>query len=387
MAGISGQLVSNLHQAGLSALREGRTAAAVKNFEQLTQEIPGDSQAWLGLAFARAQGGDNAGVLRAVDEVLRLEPRNLRGLLFKADHLERTGERRQALRFYHAALRVAGTDQHPADIMQGLARAQAHSDVMAREFEDYLMSSLRDKGFSAQGFDRFAESVDIVLGRKERLLQEPSRYYFPGLPNIAFYEREDFEWVQELEASTAAIREELQGLLQDMSRFAPYLEGSGGPVLNDDSNLDDMSWSAFYLWRNGKLIEENAALCPQTVSALSKVPMSDIKGQTPSALFSRLAPGTDIPPHHGQFNTRLICHLPIIVPPDCGALQVGNHQRQWEEGKVLVFDDSVLHSAWNHGAEQRVVLLFDIWRPELSTTERHWVSEMLMAVETYAEQS
>jgi aspartyl/asparaginyl beta-hydroxylase (cupin superfamily) len=103
----------------------------------------------------------------------------------------------------------------------------------------------------------------------------------------------------------------------------------------------------------------------------------------PSALFSRLAPGARIVPHHGAVNTRLICHLPLIVPPDCGALRVGNYERAWREGEAFVFDDSMEHEAWNPSARERVVLLFDIWRPELTDEERHWVSQMLQAVDAY----
>ena len=87
-----------------------------------------------------------------------------------------------------------------------------------------------------------------------------------------------------------------------------------------------------------------------------------------------------------MLNTRLICHLPIIVPENCGALRVGNQTRTWQEGKALIFDDSVEHEAWNNSNEERVVLLFDIWRPELTEDERRLITDMLVAVEEYSEQ-
>ena len=43
--------------------------------------------------------------------------------------------------------------------------------------------------------------------------------------------------------------------------------------------------------------------------------------------------------------------------------------RHWEEGKVLVFDDSFEHEAWNDSEAPRVVLIFDIWHPDLSKGE------------------
>ena len=101
------------------------------------------------------------------------------------------------------------------------------------------------------------------------------------------------------------------------------------------------------------------------------------------ALFSRLTPGTRIPPHNGLLNTRLICHLPIIVPKDCGALRVGNEQRSWVEGEMLIFDDSIEHEAWNTSKEERVILLFEVWRPELNEEERQLVSTLLAAVKEY----
>src|SRR3954465_4336642 len=107
-------------------------------------------------------------------------------------------------------------------------------------------------------------------------------------------------------------------------------------------------------------------------AALSKGPMSRIGSRTPSVLFSLLKPGAHIPPHHGMLNSRLICHLPLIVPPGCW-LRVGNDTRQWEKGKLLIFDDSIEHEALNPTPDLRVILLFDIWRPELSEAERHGV--------------
>ena len=61
-------------------------------------------------------------------------------------------------------------------------------------------------------------------------------------------------------------------------------------------------------------------------------------------------------------NTRLTCHLPLIVPPGCG-FRVGNEVREWVEGKLLVFDDTIEHEAWNDSGEDRVVLIFDIGGP------------------------
>ena len=102
------------------------------------------------------------------------------------------------------------------------------------------------------------------------------------------------------------------------------------------------------------------------------------------ALFSRLKPGTHIKPHNGLLNTRLICHLPIIVPPDC-ALRVGSETRAWREGEMLIFDDSIEHEAWNRSQDDRIVLLFEIWRPEISAAEREALTRIFEVIGTYGE--
>jgi aspartate beta-hydroxylase len=99
-------------------------------------------------------------------------------------------------------------------------------------------------------------------------------------------------------------------------------------------------------------------------------------------LFSLLRPGARIPPHHGFTNARLICHLPLIVPPQC-ALRVGNETRSWTEGEVVLFDDSIEHEAWNSSNEPRIVMIFDVWRPELSAEERDLVAAVLAAVDSF----
>ena len=109
-----------------------------------------------------------------------------------------------------------------------------------------------------------------------------------------------------------------------------------------------------------------------------------ILGRTPSILFSLLRPGARIPPHHGLLNARLICHLPLIVPPACG-FRVGSDTRSWIEGQGWAFDDSIEHEAWNDSDHLRVVLIFDVWRPELTAIERDLVSVIVSASDTFQE--
>jgi aspartyl/asparaginyl beta-hydroxylase (cupin superfamily) len=121
------------------------------------------------------------------------------------------------------------------------------------------------------------------------------------------------------------------------------------------------------------------------MEVMAKTPLATVTNRSPSVLFSLLRPGARIPPHTGLVNTRLICHLPLIVPPDCG-FRVGNDTRTPVEGKAWVFDDTIEHEAWNRSGQTRVILLFETWRPELSVEERAFVGAMFSAIDLYAGQ-
>jgi aspartyl/asparaginyl beta-hydroxylase (cupin superfamily) len=370
----------------VGALQSGNSFQARRLFEQIVTFPESDPTAWLGLAFACAQQNDSDAALAAVDRLLELEPDNIRGNIFKGDHLEHTGDSRAAIQYYQGALRLAArATDHPEDVLEGLERAQKACELLEDEYQDFLLKRIGEEGFDLGSTSlRFRQSLDILFGKMDVFYQQPRRFYFPGLPQIQFYEREDFDWVESIEAATDEIRAELYGVLEDTSRFSPYLESDDTHLSPSGTDLvDNEDWGACYLWRYGECNEEEASLCPTAFKVLEAAPQPDIPGQAPIALFSRLRPQTRIPPHTGMVNTRLICHLPLIVPENCGAIRVGNEARPWVQGEMLIFDDSMLHEAWNDSGSERVVLLFDVWRPELSEEERALVGTVLTAARHY----
>src|SRR3546814_7386481 len=80
------------------------------------------------------------------------------------------------------------------------------------------------------------------------------------------------------------------------------------------------------------------------MAAIAAIPQPRISERTPNAMFSLLAPGKHIPPHTGVANTRLVCHLPLIVPDGCW-FRVGAETREWKRGAAWVFDDTIEHEA------------------------------------------
>ena len=201
-----------------------------------------------------------------------------------------------------------------------------------------------------------------------------------------FFDRADFDWVPALEAATADIRSELLALIDHRSdRFGPYVTASPDRPPPNNPLLDKPDWGAAWLWKDGAVADGMELLCPAALAALELAPQPVIPARAPLALFSRLTPGTHIQPHHGMLNTRLICHLPLIVPDGC-ALRVGPETRQWREGELTIFDDSFEHEAWNRGTSDRTILLFEIWRPDINADERAQLTRIFSAIDTYSEQ-
>ena len=375
-------MTANALDQGLTALQRGDLGTARAAFEAATVAAGQDVRGWLLLAQTCAMQGDRATEERALDRALALEPRNILALLAKGERVQTRGDDRGAVSFFSMALQADPAGLPPV-IIERLRHAAAAVEAAGGRFEAHLEQSLLTAGVAPeQRPRRFAEALDIMAGRKEVQLQQPTSFFYPGLPQTCFYDPQDFDWVARFEAEVPAMRAEAERLLVECDAFHPYVEGDADRPNRGHALLGDARWSAFDLWRGGQEVDENARRCPATMKVLRAAPMPRITGRSPMALFSQLRPRTHIPPHWGMLNTRLICHIPLIVPPHC-RLRVGNDVRAVEAGKAMIFDDSIEHEAWNDSDETRVVLLFEIWRPELDAAERAALTAMFEAISAY----
>jgi aspartyl/asparaginyl beta-hydroxylase (cupin superfamily) len=370
-------------RSGVAALQRGDPGEAMRLLRAAVAAgtVP---PPWFLLAQACRHGADPRGEEDALDKLLEAQPRHLGGLIMRADCHLRTGDRRAAASFYGAALRTAAAGQEQISPMMAneLRRAEAAAAQLEREFAAHIEKRLNDCFAGAPPAGRVATAVDLLLGRKQVFLQQPTSFYFPGLPQIEFYERGQFPWLAQVEAAIPSIRAELEAVLAEDGAFVPYVEGDLNRPRALHRLLGDPSWGAFHLWKQGAPVAGNADRCPATMAALARAPMPRIAGRSPMALYSLLRPGAHIAPHNGLLNTRLICHIPLIVPGRC-RLRVGNEVREWEEGRALIFDDSIEHEAWNDSDSTRVILLFEIWRPELSDEEKVQLTALFEAIEIY----
>jgi len=366
--------------AAYAALNRGDFQGAKDLFARALAASAADAAAWFGLSVAQRQLGAAAEEGRALDEALRLDAKHLPALIHRGDLYVRQGDERAACSYYGAAVRLAAMrPKLSAEWRREVERAEAAARAIAAKVESHLLAALAAHGVNGTASGRFGRALDLLLGRRQVYLQQPKYFYFPELPQIQFYERRDFAWAQSVESATPRVRAELEALLASGSGFEPYIRKVADRPNFGNPLLESLDWSAGYLIRDGREVVANAARCPETMRVLEPLPLCRIAGRTPSVLFSLLRPGTRIRPHHGFTNARLICHLPLIVPGEC-ALRVGNETRAWREGELVIFDDSIEHEAWNLSKEQRVVLLFDVWRPELTEEERRLVAATLEAV-------
>lgn len=367
-----------------SAFSSGDWASARGRLEEIDAAGQADGETLALLAAACAHLGDAAAGHAAAERAVVLQPRNLRAVLVKAELLTAEGNLRGANFYNGVAMDIAaGASGLAPDLARGVERArQARAKVKANMM-GLIEDELRIAGYSERGSNpRFTLALDVLLGRKQPYFQQPKRFYYPELPNRQFYPRDQFPWMDALDAATEAMTGELEAVLQDQANFSPYLKHTPNVPSQDYSLIESMDWSTSFLFQNG---EETpiAARCPQTMAALAQAPLCRIKARSPEAMFSQLKAGAHIRPHTGVTNTRLICHVPLIVPPNC-RFRVGNDVRSWERGKGWVFDDTIEHEAQNGSDRTRVVLIFDIWRPELDDEERMLVSTLLEAMDAFS---
>ncbi|XP_054548223.1 aspartyl/asparaginyl beta-hydroxylase isoform X18 [Talpa occidentalis] len=169
------------------------------------------------------------------------------------------------------------------------------------------------------------------------------------------------ELVKSLERNWKLIRDE--GLA--------VMDKAQGLFLPEDENLREKGdWSQFTLWQQGRKNENACKRAPKTCSLLDKFPETTgcRRGQIK---YSVMHPGTHVWPHTGPTNCRLRMHLGLVIPKEGCKIRCANETKTWEEGKVLIFDDSFEHEVWQEATSFRLIFIVDVWHPELTPQQRH----------------
>jgi aspartate beta-hydroxylase len=377
-----------LYSLSMHCWQRGDLIGAIELITLAQNAAPNDPLMAMTASIFYRDAGDLQRELEAINQSLTIDAYFLPGLLAKAAFLERTGRPKAASATYRNALRIAPPEQHwPASLRDQLQHARRVLGAYEQAFEAHLLSALGSQSLAiGHGESRsiWPEAASIMSGRTKPYEAECNQLRVPRLPAIPFFDRSQFDWVTDLEAQTGAILLELEDALASQGQdFKPYIGYNPGEPVNQWHELNHSNrWSTYKLWQGGNPVEEHIAQCPKTSEALQCVDMADIDGLCPNAMFSALAPHTEIPPHHGETNARLVVHLPLIVPDRC-TYRVGYEHRTWEVGKTLIFDDTIEHTARNDSNELRVVLIFDVWNPLLSAGERDNVRALTKAARAF----
>ncbi len=375
------------NQAALQAMAAGNMPAARTTLEAAISRHRGDLRLWLNLAVVRRQLRDVEGAFQALREALAIDNRNFPALLMQAALLDRLGRGKDAAVAYGIALVQAPPDAElDPPTRQAVLRARevhaSHVGELGRYIREHV-GAARD-ALSGAGKKRLESFIDTTLRTRRRYRQEPMEYAYPGLPDVEFYEREEFPWLPELEAATADIQRELGRILvEDEAGFAPYIQYEDHLPLDQWRELNKSPrWSAFHFYDQGREIAERCARAAATMAAVRRLPQAFVDLRSPTAMFSVLQPKTRIPPHTGIANFRLVVHLPLVLPAGCG-FRVGGETREWRIGEAWVFDDTIEHEAWNDSDEVRIILICDIWSPRLAPEEREAIRAVIAATDAF----
>ena len=375
-----------LNELGVRMLDRGVPEQAHQLFERATAADPRHPALWSNLASSLNALGRRDEEMEAIEKALELEPRHISSLLQKGAYLEDTGDTRNAARTYQNALdSIPPGAPVPPNVEVVLRRAkslvEADRAALAAALEEPLARVREHHGGARQR--RVDACLDTLTGQRKVYHSQPTWMYFPELPEIDFFERADFPWLDAFEAASDEIRAEvLQVLVADREGLQPYVDFPPSMPLDQWRELNrSRAWSAYFLWNQSEPNAGHIARCPTTARILETAPRCRVKGRAPTAFFSILDANTRIPAHVGVTNTRVTVHLPLIIPPGCG-FRVGSTTREWVPGKAWVFDDTIEHEAWNLSDTPRAILIFDIWNPLLSAAERDMIQT---ATEIYAD--
>ena len=361
------------------AAAAGQFDAARSLLLRAVERHDGTLDLWVKLSAMCKASGDLKGALSAIDRALVLSPLDFSVLLARAVILDGMRDPGAGEAFGHALAQLGSDEDVPEPMKPAVAQARKRRDAHQRALEQNLAESL-PAGLPAEVKARAGRFISNRAHCTRHFHQEPSDFHYPGMPEIEFHDPALFAGLTSLEAATPVIRAEFDALIAaEAAEMVPYIQYPERVPTRQWKELNhNRKWTAIHLLQNGRSVEANARHCPETLAVIAGMDQPVVAGASPNAMFSLLAPRTRIPPHTGVANTRLVCHLPLIVPPGCG-FRVGETRREWRVGEAFVFDDTIEHEAWNDSDELRVVLIIDLWPPALGASDRAAVSAVIGA--------
>ncbi|KAE8279569.1 Aspartyl/asparaginyl beta-hydroxylase [Larimichthys crocea] len=333
----------------------GRMRGSLATLEKLTQNFPEDIGLKNELGVAHLLLGDNKGAKKVYEEVLAVAPSNGFAKVHYGFILKSENKIAESIPYLKEGLESGepGTDDgrfyfHLGDALQRVGDNSA--------YHWYELGHRR--GHFASVWQR---SLYNVAGLKAQ-------------PWWTAKETGYIDLVKTLERNWKTIRDEALAVMdQNTGLFIP-----------EDENLRERGeWGQYTLWQQGKKVGNSCQSVPKTCSLLDRYSEATgckrgqvrrehlIQGQIK---FSVMQPGTHVWPHTGPTNCRLRMHLGLVIPKHGCRIRCTDQTREWEEGKVLIFDDSFEHEVWQDADSYRLIFIVDVWHPELTAYQRQTLS-------------
>lgn len=178
-------------------------------------------------------------------------------------------------------------------------------------------------------------------------------WFAPFLVNLTEYiETEDIEWAKILRANYKVVRDEYIHYVKEIKPAKRYRNYDAFQGIDTTR----IPWDVVMLKLYYKDLDDYKYF-PKTRELLRTVPGCSM------VMFSILHPKKYLPPHRGPHNGVLRYHLGLITDNRKDVyIEVQGERRTWCDGCDLMFDDTLVHHAYNDGDTTRVVLFLDIVR-------------------------
>ena len=337
----------------------GLGSQSIQTLQTLTNRMPEDHVAWLFLAEVLADAGHHHEALRARYKSIRLAQQQGRWL---------------------------SAESTEPQLLEPVTRAigqfnQGRKDWLYRIYDQYCSE------YGSHELRRVHKALQGYLGeitiQPPDPRQKPKFFYMPDLPEGPYHDPMLHPWCSLLQQNWQGIRQEACQVLAEDTGFESFLglqPGQLAPQYVSGASAAP-AWDAFFFYRHGQRFDANHQRCPLTSALLESIDLCRIRNQAPEVCFSLLRAQSTIMPHYGVTNTRLVFHLPLVVPSDCALNIVDGASHPWVEGCPMMFDDTYQHEAWNRSNQDRMILLMDCWHPDLSPPEREAIQALIEAID------
>lgn len=374
------------------ALLRGDAERAAELMLSCARGGPDDATLAVETAHTLSAAGRFDEASRELEALVVAEPDHALGWLLLGQLHERAGRAHASLKAWLQAVRSAreagrwfDDETTPRQWAPLVTRATA---VVRRGQRELLLGLLDDlqARYGATAMGRVEKALRGWLREFDATpadpRQRPRFLYFPDLPPGPYHDPMLQPWAGRLLEAFPDIRAEAQAVTGQERELPDFIAAPADAPADTyvDGDGPAPAWKAFFFYRHGQRHDENHRRAPRTSAVLESLSLCRIRDEAPEILFSVLRPGTHIKPHHGVSNVRLVMHLALVVPPDCALRLVDHGDHQWEEGRLMMFDDTFLHEAWNRSDRSRLILLMDCWNPHLAQEEQAAVRDLVESI-------